>query len=52
MSTLNLMVMTGSVERTVDDYAKLLDSAGWLLGDVQRTRALGGDLHYLCAIAR
>jgi hypothetical protein len=52
MSTLNLMVMTGSVERTEQDYALLLHAAGWILADVQQTRALGGDLHYLCAIPR
>jgi hypothetical protein len=51
MSTLNLMVMTGSAERTEDDYAALLRTAGWDLRDVHQTRALGGDLHYLRAVA-
>jgi len=52
MSTLNLMVMTGSAERTEDDYAALLHAAGWDLHDVRQTRALAGNLHYLRAVPR
>jgi hypothetical protein len=50
MSALNLLVMTGSLERTQTEYQQLLHTAGFTLADTKRTDALGGELYLLHAV--
>ncbi len=52
MSALNLMVMTGSTERTELEYPALLETSGWRMLDLRATSALGGELHCLRAAPR
>jgi orsellinic acid C2-O-methyltransferase len=49
MSALNLLVMTGSLERSHAEYRQLLDATGFAVTDTQRTNALGGELYLLHA---
>jgi predicted O-methyltransferase YrrM len=50
MSALNLLVMTGSRERSETEYRQLLATTGFTLADIQRTDALAGELYLLHAL--
>jgi hypothetical protein len=49
MSSLNLLVMTGGRERSVDEYRLLLTLAGFDLVDVAQTTALDGEIYRVVA---
>jgi hypothetical protein len=49
MSSLNLLVMTGGRERSVDEYRLLLTLAGFDLVDVAQTPALDGEIYRVVA---
>jgi len=49
MSALNLLVMTGSLERSQTEYQQLLHATGFTLADTKRTDALDGELYLLHA---